>query len=274
MMGAPPRNAMNLHWIHALRARARERGCDVLLTGSLGNATFSFEGKGALPALLRRGRLLALAREIRASPNRDAGLLRTILNEALLPLLPERASRTLHNWRRGVDRDALPDWCGLNPDWARRMRVQERARSCGFDPLFRPVPSTLAARHARLAELAELGDLTQAIDTIGGIPRRDPTSYRPFFEFCLGIPDEQYLRNGETRWLARRLLKGKIPDVVLNERRRGLQAADWHLRLGREREELRAEIDRLSKDPGMEARFDLKRFRSARGSLAGNDAGR
>ncbi|MBL8894027.1 MAG: asparagine synthase [Rhizobiales bacterium] len=262
-MGAPPRNAMNLHWIHALRARAQERGCDVLLTGSLGNATFSFEGKGALPALLMRGHLLALAREIRAIPDRKTNLLRTAMAEVFLPFLPEKARHLLHRRQRSGDEGGLPDWCGLNPDWARRMRVQERARSVEFDPLFRSVPNTLAARRARLAGLAESGDLIQAIDTIGGIPRRDPTSYRPFFEFCLGIPDEQYLRNGKKRWLARRLLKGKIPDAVLNEKRHGLQSADWHLRLGREREILRAEIDRLSEDPAMEARFKLKRYRSA-----------
>ncbi|MFO0993129.1 MAG: asparagine synthase-related protein [Hyphomicrobiales bacterium] len=262
-MGAPPRNAMNLHWIHALRARARERGCDVLLTGSLGNATFSFEGKGALPALLKRGRLLALAREVRAIPNRRAGLLRTALTEAVLPFLPERVCRTLHNRPSGTDRDDLPDWCGLNPDWALRMRVRERARNGGIDPTSRSPSRTLAIRRARLVGLAESGDLIQAIDTIGGLPQRDPTSYRPFFEFCLGIPDEQFLHRGEKRWLARRLLMGKIPDVVLNEKRQGLQAADWHLRLGRERSVLQTEVERLSKDPGMEARFDLKRFRAA-----------
>ena len=109
----------------------------------------------------------------------------------------------------------------------------------------------------------ESGDLQQALESIGGVPRRDPTSYRPLFEFCFGIPDEQYLHEGETRRLARRLLKGKIPDPVLNESRRGLQSADWHLRLGRDRSELVAEIDRLARDPAMDARFDLKRFRSA-----------
>ena len=157
----------------------------------------------------------------------------------------------------------MPDWCGINRDWARRMRVEERAREFDFDATFRGMPGTLAARRAILSGMEESGDLSQAMEAIGGVPRRDPTSYRPFFEFCMGIPDDQYLRNGQTRWLARRLLKGKIPDAVLNESRRGLQAADWHLRLGRERLEIGAEIDRLSRDSSMAARFDFKRLRTA-----------
>lgn len=262
-MGAPPRNVMNMHWIHELRGRARERGCDVVLTGTLGNATLSFDGEGTLPGLLRRGRFLTLSRELRAMPGRNDSLLRRAISEAALPWLPERIRASLHCWRHGKGTRLLPQWCGLNPDWARHMGVRERARKYGFDAMLRSMPSTVAVRRTRLSGIEESGDLAQAIETIGGVPTRDPTSYRPLVEFCFGIPDEQYLRNGEPRRLARRLLRGKIPDPVLDESRRGLQAADWHLRLGRERMELRAEIDRLSHDPAMAARFDLKRFRSA-----------
>ncbi|WP_216822182.1 asparagine synthase-related protein [Novosphingobium sp. TH158] len=102
-----------------------------------------------------------------------------------------------------------------------------------------------------------------AMEALHGIPARDPTAYRPFLEFCVSIPDDQYLRNGSKRWLARRLLQNRLPDMVLSERRRGRQAADWHLRLGREREELIAEIDRLAEDPAMQERMNLAALRGA-----------
>ena len=89
-MGAPPRNVMNFHWIHEIRRRARERGCDVLLTGTLGNATFSFDGEGSLPALLQRGRWLALAREIRTMHRQGGTSLRGVIAEVAMPLLPEK----------------------------------------------------------------------------------------------------------------------------------------------------------------------------------------
>jgi len=263
MMGAPPRNAVNLHWVHELHAHARARNCDVLLTGAMGNVTFSFDGKGSLPTLLRQGRLMSLMREIQCMKVRHGSKLRASVSQALMPLLPDAVWHALRYCRTNGVRPEFPAWCGINPDWASEMRVEERARACGHEAVFRARPNTRAMRLAMLDGNGESGDIIQALEAISGIPRRDPTSYRPLFEFCFGIPDDQFLRHGQSRWLAKRLLKGKIPDMVLNEGRRGLQAADWHLRLGRERQDLQSELDELAKDPGMAARFDLPRLRAA-----------
>jgi asparagine synthase (glutamine-hydrolysing) len=109
----------------------------------------------------------------------------------------------------------------------------------------------------------EGADTMLAMTAIHGMQVRDPTSYRPFLEFCFGIPDNQYLRAGVRRWLAKRLLQGKIPNIVLNEKRRGQQAADWHLRLSRQRNALIEEIDWLNEDPAMRRRLNLTSLRDA-----------
>lgn len=108
-----------------------------------------------------------------------------------------------------------------------------------------------------------MGDTTQALEQLHGIPCRDPTSYRPLAEFCFGIPDDQYLRNGQTRWLARRMLKGLVPELVRTETRHGLQGADWELRLGRQKDQLSREISGLMRDPAMARRFNLPSMKSA-----------
>lgn len=161
-----------------------------------------------------------------------------------------------------VPKDAMA-WCPLNPDYAAEMRVAERAADMGFDARFRPRNSTRAARLAMMqGAINESGDIQAAMAQLWGMPARDPTSYRPLLEFCFGIPDDQYWRNGTRRWLARRMFAGKLPDMVLNERRRGTQAADWHLRMSRQRETLAAELDRLAADPAMAHRLNLPRLRS------------
>jgi asparagine synthase (glutamine-hydrolysing) len=109
----------------------------------------------------------------------------------------------------------------------------------------------------------EAGTTLQALETLHGIPTRDPTAYRPLVEFCLGIPDDQYLRGGEERWLAKRMLRDRIPAMVLNETRRGVQAADWHLRVGRTRGALRAELERIEGDPTMARRFNTAGMKAA-----------
>lgn len=162
-------------------------------------------------------------------------------------------------------------WCPLNPSWARDMKIVERARVMGcdaFDPRY--ASTTAARRDVFLNGLHDIGDVNQALDLLHGIPNRDPTAWRPLVEFCMAIPDDQYLKDGVSRRLARRLLAGKVPDMVLTERRRGVQTADWPARLGPRRGALIAEVDRLSADPAMAARLDLPRLRTVLADWDGN----
>jgi asparagine synthase (glutamine-hydrolysing) len=263
LAGVAPRNAMNLHWIHEVHRTAKQRGCDVVLTGALGNASFSFDGSGTLPSLLKRGQLPTLLRELRAA-ERTSGLLRYVASQVALPLLPNTIAQAALGLWHGKEKSVFDGWCPLNPKWAAEMQVEARSKAMGFDPHFRPFATTKAWRMAVMGNAAnEGGDLQAAFDTLHGIPQRDPTAYRPLVEFCMGIPDDQYLRNGKSRWLAKRMLKGMVPDMVLNEKRRGLQGADWHLRLGRQRQALHSEITQLQSDPQMAKRFDLPALAAA-----------
>ncbi|MEO5705630.1 MAG: asparagine synthetase B family protein [Alteraurantiacibacter sp.] len=263
LAGAPPRNAMNLHWIHEVRRQARAAGCDVVLTGAMGNATFSFDGNGYLPTLLRQGHWRTLVREVRPLAARlGVSVPRALVSHALLPHLPYGPYAAIMRWRHGAVPKEEQAWCPMNPDYAAEMHVAERAADMGFDAQFRAKTTTRDYRAGMLrGAINEGGDIQAAFAHIWGIPSRDPTSYRPLVEYCLGIPDDQYWRNGTRRWLARRMFAGRLPAMVLDERRRGVQGADWHLRLGRQREALAAEIDRLATDPAMAHRFNLRRMR-------------
>lgn len=51
-------------------------------------------------------------------------------------------------------------------------------------------------------------------------------------EFCLSLPAEQFVRNGQERILIKRAMKGILPDKIrLNFFAKGLQSADWLQRL-------------------------------------------
>src|SRR5262249_55135528 len=89
---------------------------------------------------------------------------------------------------------------------------------------------------------------------------RIPPYDRRIFEFCLAIPEDQYLRNGRDRWLIRRAMDGRLPQVVLNQKKRGAQAADWFLRLTRTRHPITEEVKRLAKNPEVASILDMQRL--------------
>ncbi|MPT24177.1 MAG: asparagine synthetase B family protein, partial [Starkeya sp.] len=49
--------------------------------------------------------------------------------------------------------------------------------------------------------------------------------------FCLGLPPEQSLRDGQSRSLARRVLADRLPREVLENPLRGAQCPEWFHRL-------------------------------------------
>jgi asparagine synthase (glutamine-hydrolysing) len=59
----------------------------------------------------------------------------------------------------------------------------------------------------------------------------DPTDDVELIEFCLNLPEDQFVRNGIERRLIKRAVKGYIPDKILNSNVRGKQSADWVQRI-------------------------------------------
>jgi len=75
-----------------------------------------------------------------------------------------------------------------------------------------------------------------------GLESRDPTADRRLIEFCLSVPDHQYLRKGQTRWLLHRLMGETLPPEIVNARTKGLQAPDWYENLTPRLPEIKARL--------------------------------
>jgi asparagine synthase (glutamine-hydrolysing) len=84
---------------------------------------------------------------------------------------------------------------------------------------------------------------------------------RRVVEFCLAIPEDQYLRNGQTKFLYRRLFAPILPTAEIVTRKPGNQAADWHEGLTAIRAEITAELCRLEHSPLACRTLDLPRLR-------------
>jgi len=110
---------------------------------------------------------------------------------------------------------------------------------------------------------AEGSETYQAFEQMYGVAHRDPMAYRPFVEFCFGLPVEMLMRDGEPRWLAKEMAKGIMPEEQRANLLNGRWDADWHLRIGRRRKEFLEELQRLETDVRFAEMLDLARLRAA-----------
>jgi asparagine synthase (glutamine-hydrolysing) len=260
---SPLRGASNWTWMEAILQEARRRNVRILLTGVPGNLTVSWGGEGLLPELLRERQWRRALHEARALASHGAArsTLGILTGQGLMPLLPDWLYRVVKRLRTGFRGfSAQPLWheySPIRPEFAKAKRVDERAREKGHDFRF---PS--AARAPFLIRQADArGDARRGKEALLGVQERDPAADMRLVEFCFSLPEDQYLRDGESRWLIRRAMANELPAEVLNNRRRGLQAADWLESMRAARARIEEEFDTLEKSALARNAIDLGRMR-------------
>ena len=92
----------------------------------------------------------------------------------------------------------------------------------------------------------------------------DPTNDLRVIRFCLSVPMEQYVQNGLDRALIRRSAQGYLPDNVrLNQRLKGIQAADILHRMAPHWSQIVRELDQLCRDSRMQRVLNISVVREA-----------
>lgn len=246
----PVHTAGNFYWFTALLAEAKRRGMGVLLTGQNGNITVSRGGAG----LLLRGNGWAAVRDVLLA---RAGFWQSIKYQFLKPLLLP-AIRLFRYYKNGM----RPPWChyaAVHPHFAQRLQLADRMREAGHDATFTTTSVEQLAK--RRHGMTSAGAIGHALGAGYNLDMRDPTQDVRIVEFCLRLPNDQFYRRGEDRWLIRRAMAGRMPHDVLHSRRRGLQAADIGYRVVEQHEEIGAVLDRLELSPLAYECLDLPRMR-------------
>ncbi len=261
----PFRNASNRPWYEAILAKAQNDGIRVLLTGASGNLTISWDGKGLLPQLMRSGSLVRAWKE--TGIGSPLSRMRRLLGAGCLPLLPDflwRIIQSVHHPSQGFRFRELPwsRYSPIHPEFAQRQRVKERAQDKNYNFLFRVRRETRLARLTTMQMLDSYNasDYTSAYARTFGIDIRDPTGDQRLVEFCLSLPEQQYLHNGQSRWLLQRAMAKALPAVILNNRQRGLQAAGWFDNLRTAKSLIRTELANLAQSPLASEILDINRM--------------
>lgn len=230
-------------WWNQINAEAGRRKVKVMLSAVMGNVSMTYDGATLLGELAVRGRWIALAR-VGQALRRRAGMRWTgVAAQAFGALVPTSVWHTLQRWRGHIP-VALDAYSAINLARARELDLDGTARAIRHDFAYRPWADSFARRLWMLHRI-DFGNNQKGVLAGWGVDLRDPTTDRRLVEFCLSIPADHYLRGGELRALARHALADRLPQSVLEERRKGLQSADWHEGLTAARDELRAEVLRL-----------------------------
>ena len=262
LTGVAPINLANFSPFHEPWRAAQQAGCDVLLVPQWGNETFSNAGEWGLIEYFLKLRWSELGAALRASNDDPRPLWRRFVGECLLPLLPPALWRRQRAWR-GV-RDTRELASPLRADYVAAHGLDQRGDAQG-GALGSAAPRKQRAWLARALNTAfeESSDVWQGFEQLYGVPMRDPAAYRPLAEFCFGLPTDLYLHHGESRWLARAMARGLLPEAQRTNPRSGRHHPDWLAKLAPRRAELRAELGRLEQVPELAEMFDFPRLKAA-----------
>jgi len=95
-----------------------------------------------------------------------------------------------------------------------------------------------------------------------GCDYRHPLADRRLLEYCFAVPENQYLRNGVTRFLARRVLADRLPPEVINNTQRGIQCPDAFQRMHYRRDAIVSGVEELERSSVACRILDIPRMKA------------
>jgi asparagine synthase (glutamine-hydrolysing) len=226
----PQHAAGNLFWMFEIFRLAKAQGHGVLLTGQMGNAGISWTGDIFSQPLAYQIRQLGLGPWLKRRAKQ------------LSPSMAVRIVRRLKDseWRART---------ALAADFAQHLGLREGKLHAESAAAYRS--PRLERQHILKPGRSNLGSFYSAIGTSIGLAITDPTADPRVLEYCLSVPDHIFIdpKTGDDRWLIREAMKGRLPDEVRLNRRRGRQSADLVPRLRASRDEVEAALDECAHGP-------------------------
>ncbi len=245
-------------WHHEIQSKAHALGCRAMFSGQFGNETISPAGlrQFASIAPTNNTRLwMRLAKE--ASQAQSTSFFSSILNYGIKPWL-----RRIVDNSRNQARSLLQERSSFNPF--------RKSFLAGDDIVGRLEESTyqhpdLQAYKSKLFTNAfeRLCYRNAVNDELGYTPVVYPFTDFAFREFCWRLPVDVMLREGETRWFARRLYERFVgfsaPEIIPS----GSQSGDWHSMFVRDRHLFLEIFQSINKISSVSKMLDIEALVSA-----------
>lgn len=255
--GKPCRAPHNVAWFRPIYRQMARHGSTVSLGGGLGNTYFSDDGLGHLPGMLTGLRWGRLAREIRAlSRTQGRSAWGVVKRDVLRPFEPLA-------WRLRRLQPSAEPWhshSAINPRFAAELGLGETLDTSRYRMRLGGGHHAPTALRAWVWEDEDPRDTLNVIRATTGIDHRLPLADRRVVDFFGALPPDQFLRNGETRSIARRLLRGRLPAEIVDSQARGVQNGDWFRIVTANRPAMLADLERMRTKPLASRVVDLDRL--------------
>ena len=251
----------NSYWLKGIYEEASKLGINILLNGQRGNWTVSWGPAIDYQAMLfKRLKLVHFYRELQLySKNMgvNKGRIFSIVRKRAFP-------RLRLNPFKG-EKYSIPML--INPNFAERIQVFNKLQEYKVDITGSITPNAYEMKKVQFNQLyywSTNGTYTTKLSLRHSIWDRDPTNDLRVVKFCLSLPEEQFVQNGQDRSLIRRSTKNYLPDNVrLNQRTRGLQGADGIQRMIPDWGLFIEELQQLSKDNRISEYLNMEVIKSA-----------
>ena len=261
---APFGTAANRVWWEMILRQAGARGIPTVLDGMQGNVAFSWNGDGLLAELIGQGKWRAARREARfaTQSGEQNAAWRALIRGGIVPHLPAPLRQKFLGWRQSK---AEAQYDGLshliNPDFAQKYDFEARSKA-GDELMLKIIGiQTPEIRWSYLLGGNGFGSSHAAYNAQFGVDTRQPLCDKRLVEWCIGVPETQCKRNGQPRFLVRRAMADRLPPLIVNNRKRGLQAADWLEHLRAARRAIEAELEQLEQSPTANSILDVVQLR-------------
>ncbi|MGG0459567.1 lasso peptide isopeptide bond-forming cyclase [Bacillus mycoides] len=237
----------NTFWLRGVYEKASQRGIGVLLSGQRGNWTVSWGPIFDYQAmLLKKLHWIRFYRELHLY-SRNIGVKKSRVFE----VVRRKAFPFLHQLLSSEEQDVFP--IIINPEFAKKMNVLDRLKEQNIDIKGTSISTAYDMKREQFEKTyywSINGTYETKLSLRYALWDRDPTNDLRIIQFCLSVPEEQYVQNGLDRSLIRRATKNFLPDKVrLNQRVRGVQGADGVYRMAPFWNEFIEEVQELSVDP-------------------------
>jgi asparagine synthase (glutamine-hydrolysing) len=222
----------NSYWLKGIYEEASKQGIGILLNGQRGNWTISWGHAIDYQALLlKRLRLIRLFLEAHYLGQR-LGVKKSQIISVVL-------KKTFPFLNRPIEDDYSYPML-INPVLAEKMNVFDKLQEHNIDITASVLPNAFEMKKSQFEQLYYWGingTYATKLSLRHAIWERDPTNDLRVIQFCLSLPEEQFVQFGQDRSLIRRSMKNYLPDKIrLNQKTRGLQGADgikrmlpfWH----------------------------------------------